>query len=98
VKLIDLRRMAIKNRVRVQFALSNGMECVVTEHGICQVPQLNGPTDLNLETELANARQFSLEPVLGGKGARPKAQSIGREELEKLAGGSAGAPAHDHEE
>jgi hypothetical protein len=102
MKLNDLRRLTIRQRVRVRFGLSNGMECIVNEHGISRVPQLNAPGDFNLEDELALAQRFSVEPVeVGGtKGGVAKPRSLSRSELQAMtasAGATGVAPA-DHEE
>jgi len=77
MKLADLRKLSIKQQARVRFQLRNGMECVVTEHGIAQVAGLRAIPDFNLEEELAAAREFLLEPAGGEKkspaGAEKKA-------------------------
>lgn len=98
MNLADLRKLSIKGQYRIHFRLRNGMECVVTEHGTAQVPDLGGVPGFNLETELAAAREFLLEPAqaaTGKDGPRPRTAS--REELAALTTGSAGsgAPAHD---
>ncbi len=41
MKLADLRKLSIKKQVRIRFRFRNGMECVINEHGIAQVPALN---------------------------------------------------------
>lgn len=94
--LADLRKLSVRKQVRVRFPLQNGQECVVTEHGVAKVPALRGVPDFNLERELANSREFLLEPVNppGQKHPLPP-RSIGREEMEKLV---AAAPAGGHEE
>jgi hypothetical protein len=107
LNLADLRKLSIKRQYRIHFRLQNGMECVVTEHGTAQVPGLAGVPGFNLETELAAAREFLLEPAqgptgpggpggAGGKDA-PRPRTVSREELDALSTGSAGsgAPAHD---
>ena len=40
MKLADIRRLAIKQQLKVHYRLRNGMECIVTEQGIAQVPAL----------------------------------------------------------
>ena len=42
MKLADLRKLSIKQKTRIHFALAGGLECVITEHGIAQVPGLRG--------------------------------------------------------
>lgn len=94
--LADLRRLSIRKQFRVRFSLQNGMECVVNEHGIAHVPALKSVPDFNLEHELASARQFVLEPVLGaGEKNPPKSRTLAREELETMVMAPAGATAHD---
>ena len=40
MKLGELRRLAIKKRLKIHFRLKNGMECIVNEDGIAQIPAL----------------------------------------------------------
>ena len=99
MKLADLRKLSIKQQYRIHFRLQNGMECVVTEHGIAQVPALKGVPDFNLETELRSAREFLLEPAQAptGKDA-PRPRTVGRDELATLTNASAGGGAAAHDE
>lgn len=98
MKLADLRKLSIRKQVRIHFRLRNGMECVITEHGIAQIPELKSIPDFNLEEELVSAGQFLLEPVIvtGKKNAAPP-RSLGREELSQMTG-SGPAAAHDEHE
>jgi hypothetical protein len=94
MKLLDVRKLTIKQRARVHFQLANGMECIINENGISSVPQLQGPPDFNLEEEFAKADQFTLLPVppAGGKRKeKTKPQPLTREQLEALVNPSAGA-------
>lgn len=94
--LADLRKLSIRKQFRVRFSLQNGMECVINENGIAQVPALKSVPDFNLEYELASARQFVLEPVSPvGEKNPPKPRSVAREELETLVTTPAAATAHD---
>jgi len=98
--LADLRKLSIKKQYRIRFVLANGMECVITQHGIANVPALKGVPDFNLEQELATVGEFLLEPAaISGKKNAPKSRSVGREELAAMtsATGTA-APAHDEHE
>jgi len=97
MKLADLRKLSIRKHWNIRFQLSNGMECVVTEHGLAQVPALRRPTDLNLEQELTSVAQFLLEPAGVEKKPRASSRSVGREELTSMIGASPAA-ANDHEE
>jgi hypothetical protein len=99
MKLADLRKLAIRKQTRIHFPLRNGMECVINEKGVAQVPALNGPPDFNLEEEFAGVASFALEAVTlpGAKSA--SRQSIGREELARLTHeGSLPAGSHDEHE
>jgi hypothetical protein len=102
VTLADLRKLAIRRQIRICFPLRNGMECVVTEHGVAQVPALKGVPDFNLEEELATAAGFVLDPVAAGKAASPKAASpsatLDREAIAAMLGSCAAAPAGEHDE
>jgi hypothetical protein len=92
--LADLRKLSIRKQTKIHFRLQNGMECIVNEHGIAQVPELRGVPGFNLEEELAGAAEFLLEA------APPAApRSVRREELAALAAASpSAAPAHDHDD
>ena len=98
MKLNDVRKLAIRGQMRIVFEMHNGMECHVTEHGHSKVPALDGVPDLNLEDEFSHASRFRLEPVAGAKEkARAERREVGREELEKMAGGRAAAAAKEDE-
>lgn len=107
MKLADLRRLAIRRQVRIRFRLRNGLECIVTEHGVAQVEGLKGVPDFNLEEELAVAPSFLLDPaaaaalpkVVARGSKRPaEASPIGREELAAMATGGASPEASAHED
>lgn len=103
MKLVDLRRLSIRQQIRIRFRTGGGLECVVTEHGVAQVPSLRTIPDFNLEQELASASEFVLEPVethaaSGGKNA-PGVRHVSRAELASMiAPSAAGAAAPEHEE
>jgi hypothetical protein len=105
MKLAELRKLSIRKQLKIHFRLRNGMECIVSEHGIAQVPALKGIPDFNLEEELAAAGEFLLEPAAtpDKKSARkspPIPRSVTRAELAGIsaASPSAGtAPEHDEE-
>lgn len=81
MKLADLRKLSIRKQLKIRFQLSNGMECVITEHGIAQVPALRRVPDFNLEHELADVSQFVLEPVRADAKSPPKPRTITVDEL-----------------
>ena len=62
----DLRKFAIRQQTRIRFQLANGLECVVTEHGVAEVPGLKHVPDFNLEQELAGAQNFALDALPPG--------------------------------
>jgi hypothetical protein len=94
VKLADLRKLSIRRQIRIRFPLRNGMECVVNEHGVAQVPALRSIPDFNLEEELATASTFMLEPVAPGS-----ARQIAREELDGMIAAAPAPGSHpEHED
>jgi hypothetical protein len=100
MKLADLRRFSIRKQFQIRFRLQNGMECVITDRGIAEVPALKGPPDFNLEEELASAGEFQLEPSAAPDKKNPvKPRSITRDELAAMvtASSTAGA-ARDHDD
>ena len=102
MKLSDLRKVTVKKRLRIRFPLSNGMECVVNEHGIAQVPALRAAPAFSLEQELVGAQTFVVEPADAGdkdKG-KPKARSYTRGEMTALATAGTGVEAapDEHED
>ena len=99
MKLADLRKLAIRKKLKIRFALRNGMECVICEDGVARVPALKAQPDFNLEQELASSPEFLLEPVVpAGDKNPPKPRSVGRDELEKLVVPAPAAGRDDHEE
>jgi hypothetical protein len=102
MKLTDLRKLSIRQQLKIRFQLANGMECVVTEHGLAQVPALKRAADFNIDTELTSVRQFSLEPVAPAKGTAKSAAAPSRtvtsEELASMIGAPAAAAAAEHED
>jgi len=96
VRLLDARKLAVKQQVCVRFGLSNGMECVIDEHGLSKVPRLSGPPGFNLEEEFARAERFVLELLTREKRAE---RVLTRQELEGMIGSVApGRAAEEHEE
>src|SRR5579863_3952521 len=101
MRLADLRRVAVKKQVRIRFGLSNGMECILNEHGIAQVPALRAPPAFNLEEELAVVSEFRIEPAIAEKDkTKSKSRSYTREQMAGLLSANAsGETAHDeHDE
>ena len=99
MNLADLRKLSVRKNLRIRFPLTNGMECVVTEHGVAEVPGLKGVPDFNLEQELASITQFVLEPADADKKRPASPRTIGRDELASLtASGVSVAGAHEEDE
>ena len=100
--LSDLRRLTIRKQLRIRFTLRNGMECVVTEHGIAKVPALQNPPDFNLEEELASVTDFILDSAAPAKVPVKKAEpprKIQRKELAAMFETSPSASvAHEHDD
>jgi hypothetical protein len=101
MKLSDLRRVTVKKNLRIRFPLSNGMECVLNEHGIAQVPELRAVPAFNLEDELAAAGEFVVESASATEKdkIKQKPRRYTRDEMAALAtAGAGGAAAHDDHE
>jgi hypothetical protein len=98
--LVDLRKLSIRRDVRVRFTLNGGMECLISEHGIAQVPGLHSIPKFNLEEELASAQQFTIESPAGPSRKATPARTVNRQELESMAAAAATSAApgeHDDE-
>jgi hypothetical protein len=98
VTLGDLRKFTVRQQARVRFGLANGMECVVTEHGVAQVPALHSVPTFNLELELASAQTFQLDSLTADPKLPVKTRTIEREALSALTAGGPTAEAHDHDD
>jgi hypothetical protein len=100
MRLADLRKLSIRQQSRIRFSIRNGMECIVSEHGVAQVPGLTGVPDFNLEEELAAAGEFHLEAIaVPGRKDPPRQRVLNREQLAALAAsGPLAAAASDHED
>ncbi len=97
VTLNDVRKLAIKGRQRIQFPISTGQTCLISETGIARVPGLDGPPKFNLEEELKSAVEFTLEQVVGPKEKPAKPVRLSRHDFAAkavaISGGGGGA--HD---
>ena len=100
MKLADLRRYSIRKQFKIRFRLQNGMECVITDRGIAEVPALKGPPGFNLEDELAAVQEFLLEPsAIPDKKHPLQPRSVTRDELARLVSASpAAGAASDHDD
>lgn len=87
MRLVDARRVAVRKRAKIRFALAGGLECVINEHGVSEVPGLAAAPEFNLEEEFARASRFTLETAEAP--GRPSA--LTRAQMEALAGEKAAA-------
>jgi hypothetical protein len=96
MRLVDLRKLAIKKQQRIRFKLNNGMECVLDERGVALVPGLDRVPDFNLEQELESATAFVLEPLAAGQKNPPPARTLSRADVDAMVSAApAGAAHHD---
>jgi hypothetical protein len=98
MKLADLRKLSIRQNLKIRFQLSNGLECVITEHGVAQVPALRRAPDFNLEQELVSISEFVLDSAAQDQKRPIAPRRVGREELAAMAVPAASTAAADHEE
>jgi hypothetical protein len=98
MKLGDLRKFAIRQQTRIRFSLANGLECVVNEFGIAQVPALKTIPDFNLEQELGAAQHFHLDALTSDPKIPIKTRSLRRDELASLTDGKPTVEVHDHDD
>jgi hypothetical protein len=95
MKLVDLRKIAVRQQFRIRFQISNGLECVVNQHGVAQVPALRGIPDFNLEKELQSVSQFVLEPAVADPKNPTPSRSLTRDQLAAMAESSPVAAEHE---
>jgi hypothetical protein len=99
MKLNDVRRMTVRRQVKVRFALPGGAECVIDEHGLGRVPQLDRPPEFSMEEEFGRATEFVVEPArVGTGGGKSQLRKLTRPELEELVGPGGPSREADHEE
>jgi hypothetical protein len=98
MKLADLRKLSIRQNLKIRFQLSNGLECVITEHGVAQVPTLRRAPDFNLEQELVSISEFFLDAAAEDQKRPAAPRRVGREELAAMAVPAGSAAGGDHEE
>ena len=103
--LTDLRKLSIRNQFQIRFQLRNGLECVINDHGVAQVPALKGTPDFNLEEELSFASEFRIDAPLDPLAKKVaknavKPRSLGREEIAAMyasAPAASSGPSHEDE-
>ncbi len=98
MKLSDVRKLAIRQQLRIRFRLSDGNDCIVMEDGIARMPGIRDVPQLNLEADFARATEMHIEHAVSTpKTVAPR--TVPRAELEKLTSShSAAAVADDHDE
>ena len=98
MKLADLRKLSIRQNLKIRFQLPNGLECVITERGVAQIPALRRPPDFNLEQELVSISEFVLDPAAQDQKRPVAPRRISREELAAMAAPAASAAGAEHKE
>jgi hypothetical protein len=99
MKLTDLRKLTVKKHLRIHFQLENGLECIIDEHGLAQIPALNKVPGFNLEQELVSVGEFVLEmPKEKDKKGVARRQTLAREQLAAMTSAPAGGAAAEHED
>jgi len=98
MKLADLRKLSVRQRLKIRFQLPNGLECIVNEHGVAHVPALRHVPDFNLERDLETVSQFFLEPAVVDPKSSVRVKTVPRDELAAMAGSGASSSAAEHEE
>ncbi|MCX6620149.1 MAG: hypothetical protein NTY38_03545 [Acidobacteria bacterium] len=86
----------MKQRSRIRFPLDNGMECIITEQGICQIPALQAPPQFQFDELFAKVTAFFIESPDGKD--RTTSRKLSRTELESLTAGGELAVHVDHDE
>ena len=71
--LLDLRRYAVRNRVRIHFTVDPAGECVMNEHGVLTIPSMRAVPSFNVEDLLGSVEQFT---VADRKLSRQQLQSL----------------------
>ncbi len=79
MKLADLRKLSVRQNLKIRFQLPNGLECVITEQGVARIPALSRAPDFNLEQELASIGEFVLEPAAVAKNPAGTSKRLRRE-------------------
>ncbi|HWB98319.1 MAG TPA: hypothetical protein VG672_16515 [Bryobacteraceae bacterium] len=100
MRLADLRRATIRKNLRIRFELPNGLECIVNEHGVAQIPTLRSAPDFNLEEQLSQVHQFTVETVAAGEKNKSRLQQMNEAQVAALAAAPGADPGHheDHDE
>jgi len=98
MKLADLRKLSIRQQLKIRFQLPNGLECIVNEHGVAHVPALRRVPDFNLERDLESVSEFFLEPAVADPKASARVKVVPRQELASMTASGSPAAAAEHDE
>jgi hypothetical protein len=98
MKLADLRKLSVRQNLKIRFQLPNGLECIITEQGVARIPALSRAPDFNLEQELVSIGEFVLEPVIAGRKNSEVPKRLRREEMESLITPNLATAGGDHED
>jgi hypothetical protein len=98
MKLADLRKLSVRQNLKIRFQLPNGLECVITEQGVARIPALSRAPDFNLEQELVSIQEFVLDPASAGRRTSEVPKRLRREEMESLVAPNSASAGADHEE
>jgi hypothetical protein len=95
--LAELRRISIRQHLKIRFRLSDELECVISEDGVARVPALRRVPDFNLEQALLSVNEFTLEPITADKKHPATPRVVSRGELAALISPSS-SPTAEHED
>ncbi|HEY7388669.1 MAG TPA: hypothetical protein VH640_09175 [Bryobacteraceae bacterium] len=98
MKLADLRKLSVRQNLKIRFQLPNGLECVITEQGVARIPALSRAPDFNLEQELISITEFVLDPAVADRKSSEAPKRVRREELESLVAPKSASAGADHED
>lgn len=99
MKLQDVRKLTIKQKLEVHFKLKNGQECVINRQGVAQVPGLRSIPDFNLEEELGAASEFQVDSLTEtDKRGVPARRRVTAAELSQMATAPSGAAPAEHDD
>jgi hypothetical protein len=98
MKLADLRKLSVRQNLKIRFQLLNGLECIITEQGVARIPALSRAPDFNLEQELVSIQEFVLEPATAERKSSAAPKRLRREEMESLVAPNSASSGADHED
>jgi hypothetical protein len=94
--LAEAKKLAIRRQLRIHFVVREGLDAVINERGLAEVPGFRAIPDFNLEQTFAAAGTFRVEPANDPKA---RVQTMTLADLEKqLAQLSGVVDSGDHDE